>query len=333
MLNRFAHVGRTASISAGVLALALVANGPTSASAAPDEEAAQPVGTNRLVSRDVDGKAANGSSSYASVSDDGRFVAFHSIASDLVADASCADPYACNYVHDRQTGETVLVSVSPTGEPPNHWKTEPDISGDGRYVAYASRADNLVDGDRNRASDVFVYDRQTGMTELVSRNPDGEPADSYSTSAELNSDGRYVVYESSAKDLVPGDNNHAADVFRTDRATGTTIVVSVTPSGARPRGESNAIDVSADGRIVVYRSLARNIVPGDDNDLWDVFAYDTETGTTELVSRTPDGTVAAGNSGGGSISDDGRFIAVQSRAPETFWCRRTLASYNDVLPP
>ena len=307
--------------STGLVLAALVTTGSAPALAASgDDVAEQPVGTTRLISRGFDGTPAEDDSRDASVSDDGRYVAFSSVATDIVPDPSCDPDFGCVYVHDRLTRATELVSISPTGKAPNGDVSEPNISGDGRYVAYDSEATNLVPGDRNRRRDVFVYDRQTATTTLISRNPDGDPADHGSGGPVLTPDGRFVLYKSRARDLVPGDRRFGTDVYRHDRVTDTTIVVSLTPRGKRPNDESWAYDLSADGRVAAFLSHADNIVRGDDNELWDVFAFDAETGTTELISRATDGTVAAGNSGSASISYDGRFI--------TFW-----SDASDIVPP
>ena len=299
-------------------ALVTAGSGTPAAAAAPDEVTDQPVGSTRLISRSIDGKPASGGA--VSVSDDGRYVAFWSRATDIVPSPMCDPEFGCGYVHDRVTGETVLVTVSASGKTPNDGMESISISGDGRYVAYSTDATNLMPDDRNRAADVFVYDRETATTRLISRNPDGQPANGHSGGAVLSRDGRHAVYHSNAKDLVEGDRGGRWGVVRTDLVTGTTIVVSLRPDGRRPRDGSDAMDVSADGRIVTYRTDSDDIAPGDDNGKYDVFAYDVETGTTEVVSRAPDGSVAAGNSGSGSISDDGRFITFVSDAP-------------DVVPP
>ena len=311
----------TWTTTAGLALAALVTTGSvTPATAAPDEVAEQPIGTIRVVSHGLEDKTADDDSRNASVSDDGRYVAFHSQALDLVAQPKCREDEICTYVHDRQTRETVMASVTPSGGAPNDSAAYPSISGDGRYVAYQSQANNLVADDRGRHTDVFVYDRQTGVTELISRNPEGEPANRASGEPVLSSDGRFVLYNSAASDLVPGDRKWGSDIYRTDRVTGETIVVSLTPRGKRPHGDSTPDAMSADGRIAVYRSIADDIAPRDDNDTWDLFAYDTETGETEVVSRAVDGGTSDGNAGGASISDDGRFITFGSDG-------------SDIVPP
>ena len=321
--TRSRTVRRAAWTTAGLALSALVTSGSgaSAAAAASDEGAEQPIGSTRLISRGFDGKPAGDDSHSVSVSDDGRYVAFQSWATDIVDSPHCeVRLYGCIYLHDRVTGETVLVSVSPTGQAPTGNVGNPHISGDGSYVAYDSTAKNLVPGDRNRKTDVFVYDREAATTKLISRNPDGKPANGHSGGPVLSRDGGYVVYHSNARDLVEGDRGGPWGVVRTDLVTGTTIVVSLRPDGRRPREDSSALDVSVDGRIVTYRTDSADIAPGDDNGLFDVFAYDVETGTTELVSRAPDGSVADGNSAGGSISDDGRFV--------TFW-----SDAADLVPP
>jgi Tol biopolymer transport system component len=308
------HAALTTTVGLVLATLVAVGSSP-SATAATDEVAAQPVGSTRLISRGFDGKPAGDESASGSVSDDGRYVAFFSRATDIVPSPRCEPDDGCVYLFDRGTGETVLASVSPTGEAPNdEVGYSPRISGDGRYVFFDSAATNLVPGDRNRSSDVFAFDRESGTTKLISRTSEGDPASGHSFEAIPSEDGRYAVYMSNAEDLVPGGRGRALNVVRTDLTTGATILVSRKPNGEPPPCECTPNDVSADGRVVLYRTESKRIVRGDDNGLFDVFAYDTETGETEVVSRAPDGTVAAGNSGSGSISDDGRFVTFVSNA-------------------
>ena len=211
---------------------------------------------------------------------------------------------------------TTLVSVANDGTPANSTTETPAISTDGRYVSYASWASNLVPGDTNDGPDVFVWDRDTGSTTIVSVAPDGSPATSFdinrygSANPAISADGRYIAYESDAWNLVPGDANGTSDVFVWDRLTDTTRIVSVATDGTQGDRGSYSPAISADGRYVTYTSDAWNLIPGDTNVAPDVFLWDREADTTTLVSTAPD--AASWHSTNPAISADGRFVTYQS---------------------
>ena len=244
---------------------------------------------------------------------DGRYVAFESSSSNLVPGDTNGTRDV--FVHDRVTGGTERVSVSSSGGQGNDWSDSPSISADGRYVAFYSRASNLVAGDTNAVADIFVHDRVTGGTERVSVSSTGEQGDGAWPS--ISADGRYVAFYSSASNLVPGDTNGAFDVFVHDRVTGETIRVSVSSSGVEGNSMSGLPTISADGRYVAFHSIASNLVPGDTNSGFDVFVHDLVTGETERVSvssageESNDGSVY---SYGLAISSDGRYVAFPSNA-------------------
>ncbi|MGZ4664922.1 MAG: TolB family protein, partial [Frankiaceae bacterium] len=148
------------------------------------------------------------------------------------------------------------------------------VSANGRYVAFISGAANLVPGDTNTESDVFVRDRRAGTTTRVSVSNTGAQANGYSYEVAVSANGRYVAFDSNATNLVPGDTNDAQDVFVRDRRAGTTTRVSVSNSGAQGNGGSGDPAVSANGRYVAFNSFATNLVPGDTNDARDVFVRD-----------------------------------------------------------
>ncbi len=206
------------------------------------------------------------------ISADGRFVAFGSLASDLVAgDTNGA---ADVFVHDRLTGLTERASVDSAGGQANgqsgFWSVS--LSADGRYVAFASDASNLVTGDTNGQTDVFVHDRTFGTTERVNVSSAGAQSNFYSgVNVHISGDGRFVVFDSSAANLDPNDPTFFADVYVRDRAAGTTELVSVDTAGVHGDSQSTYNAVSADGRVVAFHSLATNLVPGDTNGVFDVF--------------------------------------------------------------
>ena len=259
-----------------------------------------------------DGTQGDGDSLVPSLSADGRFVAFESGARNLApGDANGATDI---FVHDRQSGATELVSVADGGGGGNRDSLDPSLSADGRIVIFRSNADNLVPGDANGTTDLFVRDLQAGTTELVSVASDGTQANTYSFESSLSADGRFVAFRSLADNLVPGDANDATDILVRDLQAGTTELASVAGDGTQ--ANNNALDpsLSADGRFVAFYSLADNLVPGDANGAYDVFVHDRQTGGTELVSLAGDGSQGNGNSYQTSLSANGRFVAFISEA-------------------
>ena len=149
------------------------------------------------------------------MSGNGRYVAFQSEASNLVPGDTNGTHDV--FVHDRLTGETTRVSVSTGGEQGSSRSEWPSISGDGRYVAFASYADNLVPGDANWSRDIFVHDRLTGQTTRVSVSTGGRQASGDSYYPSMSADGKYVAFHSVASNLVPGDTNDCCGIFVHDR--------------------------------------------------------------------------------------------------------------------
>ena len=218
----------------------------------------------------------------SSISADGRYVVFSSDTPDLVA----GDPYGWVrvFLHDRETGSTSRVSVSNIGEQGNSISLRPRISANGGYVAFQSRASNLVSGDTNAQDDIFVHDRKTGSISRVSVASDGKEGNGQSTASSISADGHYVAFSSSAFNLVSGDTNNSRDIFVHDRETGSTSRVSIASSGEQANAASYQPWISADGRYVVFESLASNLVAGDTNSRSDIFVHDQETGIPELVA-------------------------------------------------
>jgi Tol biopolymer transport system component len=288
-----------------VVAVGLLASG---ALASPD--------TTERVSVDSAGNQANNGSATgrASLSGDGRYVAFYSFATNLVPDDT--NGVSDIFVHDRQTGVTQRVSVDSLGNQAD-WDAglggDLAISGDGRYVAFVSTW-WFVAGDTNGNSDIFVHDRQTGATEMVSVDSTGNQADSGSGSTSISADGRFVAFGSNATNLVLDDTNSAIDVFVHDRQTGVTQRVSVDSMGGEANDLSVASAISADGRYVAFESRATNLVPGDTNGLPHIFVHDRQTGVTEKVSVNSAGDEANAGAASPTVSADGRYVAFHSSA-------------------
>ncbi len=205
-------------------------------------------GVTTRASVDNEGRQRPSGASFApAISGDGHLVAFVSTAAlEAPAQSPSTDrrgrasrPTPQVYVRDLSLGHTTRITRGRRGEGPDGSSTWPSLSADGRFVAFASQATNLVPGDRNDTWDVFVFDRHTGVTELVSRPASGGSANGDSTHPVISGDGRFVVFQSRASDLVcakrcaPKDEdvNLVWDVFLFDRATGTTRRLSADGSG------------------------------------------------------------------------------------------------------
>ncbi len=274
---------------------------------------ADPPGTER-VSVDTTGGDPDNQSTNPSISADGRYVAFDSAASDLVAgDGNGMDDV---FVRDRRTNTTTRVSVDGAGFDPDNFSGFPSISADGRYVAFQSWATDLVGGDSNGTLDVFVRDLQTNTTSRVSVDTAGGDPDNQSQNPSISADGRYVAFDSFATDLVVGDGNGQADVFVRDRQTNTTVRASVDTAGGDPDNWSQNSSISADGRYVAFQSWASDLVVGDGNGQADIFVRDLQTNTTVRVSVDTAGGDPDSFSWNPSISADGRYVAFHSFATD-----------------
>ena len=269
-------------------------------------------GTTERVSLDSSGVQGNRESLDPSISADGRYVAFRSYADNLVS--GDANGVQDAFVRDRLSSTTERVSLDSLGTQGNGDSFEPSISADGRYVAFQSFSTNLVSGDTNGQTDVFVRDRQSGTTERVSVDSVGTQGNGFSYWHSISADGRYVAFRSYADNLVSGDTNGQPDVFVHDRQNGTTERASVGSGGVQGNGISYFASISADGRYVAFASEASDLVSGDTNGQPDVFVRDRRNGTTERVSVDSVGAQGNGFSYWHSISADGRYVAFYSYA-------------------
>ena len=320
-----------------------------------------------LVSRgsSPDAVLGNGFSSHPSLSADGRLVAFASAASNLVPGDLGTNQDI--FVYDRQS-QLIKRLTKNSGN-----SVDPVISADGKHVTFSSDAANLVLGDTNALSDVFVYDLTSDGLERVSVADDEAQANGPSQTPDLSGDGNWVVWSSTASNLVSGDSNGKADIFVRDRASQTTVRLSVSSSGVQADGDSiepqvsddgsvfafqskastlidgstdpNAFDdiflrsgsltrrisrnpttmsdgdgyserpaLSGNGKVVAFASMAKNLVPGDDNAKMDIFAYDLPSNVLERISVTNDGSQSDGYSSGPALSSDGSVVVFDSQA-------------------
>jgi uncharacterized repeat protein (TIGR01451 family) len=305
---------RLAAAAAMLSALVLV--GPAAASSSS--------GVTELVSVSSAGEQANAQSSRIAINGDGRFAAFDSFASNLVLGDTNGEPDV--FLRDREAGTTDRVSVGAGGIGANGFGVEPTITGDGRFVGFTSDATNLVGSDTNGEVDVFLRDREAGTNELLSVSSAGEQGDDSSFQPDVSADGHVVAFASIAANLVPGDTNRCefagrltscTDIFVRDRVAGTTERVSVSSAGEQANSTSDQPAISADGRFVVFTSRATNLVPGDTNDIEDVFVHDRVTGTTERVNVSSAGEqadIGLPIAIEPDISADGRVVAFASFA-------------------
>lgn len=263
-----------------------------------------------LVSRSSAGVVGDNRSQTGAISRSGRYVAFWSEAANLVdGDTNAAWDV---FVRDTVGGKTSRVSKSSGGKQGLGGDSEaPSISGNGRYVAFASDATNLVKGDTNAVYDVFVHDRTLKTTKRVSRSSGGKQGNLDSYGQALSADGRFVVFASDATNLVSGDTNGKRDIFVHDRETGKTSRVSKPTGGGQADGDSRSPSLSSDGRYVVFTSDAMNLASGD-NSFSDVFVHDRKTKTTKKITH------GDGNSYGAYsrklISAGGRYVVFTSEA-------------------
>jgi Tol biopolymer transport system component len=186
------------------------------------------------------------------------------------------------------------------------------VSADGRFIAFRSDATNLVAGDTNGASDIFVRDRITNTTTRISVSSTGTQANNTSSRPSISANGRYVAFESYANNLVAGDTNFSPDIFVHDRVTATTTRVSLSTAGAQGDGGGTMPSISADGEWVAFTSQSSTLVPLANNFVNHVFLRHRPTGVTTLISVTPSGGLENGASDGPTLSADGRFIAFNS---------------------
>jgi Tol biopolymer transport system component len=270
------------------------------------------LGTTERSSVATNGAQSNADSYRPALSGDGRYVAFNSLGNMLVAGDTNGTLDV--FVHDRQLGTTERVSLSSTGTQGNGDSGAPTISADGRYVAFWSRSDNLVPGDTNYGTDLFVRDRLQGTTELVDVDSAGAQSSGDVMRSAISADGRWVVFGSTASDLVPNDTNGVQDIFVHDRQSGATERVSVDSSGLEANNDSRSLAISADGRFVAFASDASNLVTGDTNGVEDVFLRDRLLGTTERVSVGASGAEGQAVSNFPALSADGRYLAFSSAA-------------------
>ncbi|MGI0491461.1 Calx-beta domain-containing protein [Alkalinema pantanalense CENA528] len=290
----------------------------------------------KLVSRTTTGNAGNGASSTPMISGDGNFIVFTSSASDLVAGDT--NNQADIFLYNRSTGTVQLISkVGSTLA--NGASANPIISNDGQYVVFTSTASNLVANDSNNAQDVFLWNRTTGVIQLVSKTGSGNSGNAASANATISANGLYVVFTSTASDLVAGDTNAAQDVFAFNTQTGAVTLLSTGASGIGNDNSFNPV-ISDDGRYVAFTSDATNLVANDTNGTQDVFRYDLQAASNPLAlvsvntsgnAGVTTGTPTTLGSYAPTMSADGNLIAFVSTASDLTTTTDTNGNVADVF--
>ncbi|HMJ64665.1 MAG TPA: hypothetical protein VK615_04875, partial [Candidatus Binatia bacterium] len=308
-----------------------------------------PEGETNLVSANYTGtRGGNGPSSNAVLSPDARWVAFESSATDLLP-ANVTGGIRSLFARDLLSNATEVVSVGSDGNAQWGSRGRAAFSGNSRFVVLvgdnypvlrrdlqlktsslvASQGDNPslnFDGRfvayeiiANFPKQIYVTDMQSGIAKLVSANVSGVPGNGPSTAPQITSDGRFIVFQSLASDLVQNDNNNASDIFLGDRILGTVVLLTINSSGSgSANGASSMATLSADGHTVVFQSLANDLIRGDYNDRRDVFVarlsmpdsdgdgLDDDFEITHFGDLSHDGTA---DSDGDSQTDYQEFLA------------------------
>lgn len=260
------------------------------------------------------GNEANGDSDHPALTADGRRVVFASYASNLVPqDTNDASDI---FLRDLLTGQTTRVSLAFNGGQAGGGSFLPEISANGRFVAFMSYAANIAPNDLNPARDVFVRDLKTGQAEIVSVSSAGDSAHVPSGAVAISANGRWLAFESDAASFDGDDLWPGSDVFLRDRKLGTTTLISRPLAGQLANGDSFAPAISANGRWAVFTSASSHVVADDGNFASDVFRCDLKTGKTARVSLSSQGTEGNGDSVEGRVSGNGCYVVFSTRADD-----------------
>lgn len=247
---------------------------------------------------------------------DGRYVMWHTNATTLVS--GDANGMCDVFVRDRLTGETKLASLSSTGAQGSTHSYAGSITGDGRLVFFQSAADDFVPGDSNNKTDLFIRDLQSATTTLALTGVGGAATNGDSYAPRATPDGRYMVFQSTATNLVDSDTNGVRDWFVRDRVAGTNQLVNVDSDEVQSTSTvSHWACISDNGRYVAFTSEAEDLVSDDTNGARDVFLRDLEAGTTTRVSVDSDEAEVPAPSGVSpyiAMSADGRYVAFATGA-------------------
>lgn len=269
-------------------------------------------GTIERVSLSSAGAEGDDDSGDPIVSDDGQLVIFESEASTLVPSDTNGEQDL--FLRDLGSNTITRISLAPGGGESDDNSRDPRGTPDLSCVVFESPATNLVAGDANARTDVFLWERATGIITLVSVTAGGVQGEDTSDNPAISADGRFVAFETSSSSLLATDTNDTDDIYVKDLSTGALERISVASDGTQGDMESENPDISGDGRFVVFQSLASTLDPNHPNGFCDIFVHDRQTGTTARVNATVSGSEPNGESVEPSISRDGRFISFETEA-------------------
>ena len=265
------------------------------------------------VSVNSTGGQARGVSGTPALAADGRLVAFHSSAANLVP--RDGNGHYDVFVRDRGAETTTRVSVASDGTEGRRGPSLfPSTSADGRFVVFVSAATNLIRQDVNGKVDVFVHDRATGETQIASVSSSGVQANEDARAATISGNGRYVALLTAASTLAPGDTNGLLDVYVRDLRTKRTVRPRLSNLARQPDGSIRAVSFSFGGRYMAFSTDADNIVAGDTNRRTDAFVFDRELRRSTRVSVSSNEAQATSRSFRPTISGSGRIVVFRSKA-------------------
>ncbi len=259
-----------------------------------------------------DGAQDNGKVHYFDSSKDARYIVFQSSGTNLVSDT--IEQRGQIFLRDRQNGETTLISRGIDGQQANGFCANLAISDDGNIIVYRSYADNLVAENVSREAAIYLHDRTTGVTELISKALNGDQANGVSYQPNISGNGQIVAYQSTATNLSEYDNNSDHDIYAYDRATGITELISVNRFGRASSGVVNHVSLSYDGSIISFDSRKTDLIENDNNDKIDVFFRDRNAKTTVRISENQYGREGDRHSIYPTVSADGNLIFFESSA-------------------
>ncbi|MFK7801397.1 MAG: hypothetical protein AB8G95_07185 [Anaerolineae bacterium] len=266
-----------------------------------------------LITKNSAGDDANGDSFYSELSADGRFITFTSEATNLTDD-SYANDTARVFLLDRLTNEIKLITKSVQAEPLTRPSTHPDISRDGRYIVYRSFSNKLTDDDSNGEYDIFLYDRETEVTQKISKHNDGTQGNSNSDYPRFSGDDKYIYFMSHASNLVDMDTNNQVDVFIFDMENSQLSRLFIDTANIQPNFSSSFYSSPINSQFVFFSSHATNLVSGDTNQAPDIFFHDLNSGDLRRLSLTGSGGQSNGRSYQPTISDNYKFLVFHSSA-------------------
>ena len=264
------------------------------------------------VSVNGSGTAGNGASTEPAISSaNGRFIAFTSLSTLTPTPGGSG---AQIFVHDRQTGQPSLISISNVGDAGNGASSQPTISAEGRFVAFTSVAPNLAPIPGAVGSQIFLRDTQSNTTTLVSQDAVSNAGNGASSQPTISADGRYVAFISAATNLAPIVGGSGSQIFLRDTQANQTILVSRDTTGNAGNGASSEATISGNGQFVAFTSQATNLASLVGGSGSQVFLRDTIGNFTSVVSRDTTGNAGNGASSEATISGNGQFVAFTSQA-------------------